>query len=211
MIKTYLFDFDGTLVDSMPTFIDAMLGILDEYKIPYTPDIVRVITPLGYRGTAEYFKSLGVPLSVEEMLANMHAFARRAYADSIPAKPYVREALTRLRAEGYRLFVLTASPHEMLDICLCRLGLFDLFERVWSCEDFGTTKADPEIYKMAAAEIGVPPCEVAFFDDNLGALQTAKRAGMRTVGVHDVTSDGDAERIRALADGYVMSFKELIK
>jgi hypothetical protein len=34
---------------------------------------------------------------------------------------------------------------------------------------------------------------------------------MRTVGVHDVTSDGDAERIRALADGYVMSFKELIK
>jgi HAD superfamily hydrolase (TIGR01509 family) len=211
MIKTYLFDFDGTLVDSMPTFIDAMLGILDEYKIPYTPDIVRVITPLGYRGTAEHFKSLGVPLSVEEMLANMHAFARRAYDESIPAKEGVREALTRLRAEGYRLFVLTASPHEMLDVCLMRLGLFDLFERVWSCEDFGTTKADPEIYKMAAREIGAPVSEVAFFDDNLGALQTAKRAGMVTVGVYDASSEEVAEDIRHTADRYIVSFGELME
>ena len=210
-MKNYLFDFDGTLVDSMPTFIAAMLGILDEHSISYTPDIVRTITPLGYRGTAEYFKSLGVPLSVDEMLAGMHDFARRAYADSIPAKTAVREALLHLRARGSRLFVLTASPHEMLDICLVRLGLFDLFERVWSCEDFATTKADPEIYRMAAREIGAPVTEVAFFDDNLGALQTAKRAGMVTVGVYDASSEAVAEDIRKTADRYITSFAELME
>ena len=210
-MKNYLFDFDGTLVDSMPTFIAAMLGILDEHSISYTPDIVRTITPLGYRGTAEYFKSLGVPRSVDEMLAGMHDFARRAYADSIPAKAAVREALLHLRARGYRLFVLTASPHEMLDICLMRLGLFDLFERVWSCEDFATTKADPEIYRMAAREIGAPVTEVAFFDDNLGALQTAKRAGMVTVGVYDASSEAVAEDIRKTADRYITSFAELME
>ena len=39
MIKAYLFDFDGTLVDSMPTFVACMLRILDENNIPYEADI----------------------------------------------------------------------------------------------------------------------------------------------------------------------------
>ena len=63
--QVYLFDFDGTLVDSMPTYVSVMLRILDEYSIPYGEDIVRIITPLGYRGTAEYYRTLGVTASVE--------------------------------------------------------------------------------------------------------------------------------------------------
>ena len=51
-INTYLFDFDGTLVDSMPTYISAMLKILDDHNIQYADDIVKTITPLGVLGTA---------------------------------------------------------------------------------------------------------------------------------------------------------------
>ena len=47
-MKTYLFDFDGTLVDSMPTYVSVMLRILDENNIKYSSDIVKIITPLGY-------------------------------------------------------------------------------------------------------------------------------------------------------------------
>ena len=52
--KYYLFDFDGTLVDSMPYYAKAMLQILDENGISYPEDIVKTITPLGYGGTADY-------------------------------------------------------------------------------------------------------------------------------------------------------------
>ena len=41
--KTFLFVFDGTLVDSMPTFIGVMLRTLDEYSIKYGEDIVKII------------------------------------------------------------------------------------------------------------------------------------------------------------------------
>ena len=53
MKKYYLFDFDGTLVDSMPTYVSAMLRILDENKIPYEKDIPKIITPLGLNGAAD--------------------------------------------------------------------------------------------------------------------------------------------------------------
>ena len=43
MENTYLFDFDGTLVDSMPTYVSAMLRILDENHIPYDNGIIKII------------------------------------------------------------------------------------------------------------------------------------------------------------------------
>jgi beta-phosphoglucomutase-like phosphatase (HAD superfamily) len=52
-MKTYLFDFDGTLVDSMPTFISGVLKELDKNNCVYGEDIIKIITPLGFNGTAE--------------------------------------------------------------------------------------------------------------------------------------------------------------
>ena len=68
-IKTYLFDFDGTLVDSMPTFISTMIGILEENKIAYPDNIVKIITPLGLEGTANYFiNKLGLKMPKEDLM-----------------------------------------------------------------------------------------------------------------------------------------------
>ncbi len=84
--KTYLFDFDGTLVDSMPTFVSVMLRILDEHKIKYSEDIVKIITPLGYHGTAEYFRTIGIPLPTDELVEKMNEYARYEYAHNITKK-----------------------------------------------------------------------------------------------------------------------------
>lgn len=51
---TYIFDFDGTLVDSMPVFAQTMLQIVEENHLDCPDDIIKIITPLGYEGTAEY-------------------------------------------------------------------------------------------------------------------------------------------------------------
>ena len=54
MMKTYLFDFDGTLVDSMPVFGKMMKHIFDENNISYGEDFIKILTPLGLKGIAEY-------------------------------------------------------------------------------------------------------------------------------------------------------------
>lgn len=208
---TYLFDFDGTLVDSMPSYISAMLRILDEGGISYGADIIKIITPLGYLGTASYYvKQLGLTLSEDEIVARMKRYAYDEYAYRVQAKRGVADTLRELTRRGAELYILTASPHEVLDVCLRRLGLFDLFRHVWSCDDFGTTKTDPEIYRMAARCIGKPIDEILFLDDNCNADKTAAAAGMRVCGVYDSSSEEYTEKIKSVSDHYVRELSEIL-
>lgn len=208
---SYLFDFDGTLVDSMPTFISSMLRILDENGIKYGDDIIKIITPLGVSGTADYFiDKMGLKLSKEETIVLMKEYMMDAYFNTIPAKSNVTEVLRELKEKGASLNILTASPHITLDACLKRLGLWDLFQNVWSCDDFDTTKANPEIYKMAADKMGTTVDKVLFLDDNLNADATAKSAGMLVCGVYDDSSKDCIEEMKAANDFYIYDFKELL-
>ena len=208
-MSTYLFDFDGTLVDSMPVFVRAMVGILDETKTPYPEDIVKIITPLGAAGTIGYYKKLGVPLTEEEMVEKMKTAMLDAYVYHIPAKEHVVETIHILKERGDRLNILTASPHMTLDPCLQRLGIADLFDHVWSCDDFGTTKSDPAIYRAAAKQMGVPCERVLFLDDNLNADLTAKQAGMTVCGVYDASSAEYADQMKEQTDFYITDFSQL--
>ncbi len=207
----YLFDFDGTLVDSMPTFCSCMLRILDENNISYADDIVKIITPLGLNGTAEYFiNELGLQMSKEHLILQMKEYMLDAYFYTIPAKSNVISVLQELKQRGASLNVLTASPHITLDACLKRLGMWDLFDNIWSCDDFNTTKADPNIYVMAAAKMQTSVENVLFLDDNLDADKTAKSAGMSVCGVYDDSSKDYVNQMKAATDFYIYDFKELL-
>lgn len=210
-MNTYLLDFDGTLVDSMPAYVSCMLKILDDANVHYEKDIMKTITPLGVIGSAKHFIDMGVPGSLEEIVDRMQEYAFYEYEHNIPAKENVISSLFELSKRGDSLNVLSASPHVTLDACLKRLGVWDLFENVWSCEDFCTTKADPLIYKMAAEKIGVPIEDVLFLDDNLDANLTAKSVGMKTCGVYDKSSEDYKDEIRAATDFYIYDFSELLE
>ena len=209
-MATYLFDFDGTLVDSMDTYASVMLSILDKNGIKYEKDIVKVITPLGYLGTANHFISMGVKASVLQLVCEMKAGMVYEYTYNVGEKPNVISTLLALKARGDSLNILTASPHEVLDPCLKRLGIFDIFDNVWSCDDFETTKANPEIYKMAAEKMGVAVGDAIFLDDNFNAVKTAKTAGMRVFGVYDKSSEEYTEEMKSISERYISDFSQLI-
>ena len=210
-MKTYLFDFDGTLVDSMPTYVTAMLRILDENNISYDEEIIKIITPLGVLGTAEYYIKMGLDMSKEEIIALMKEYMLEGYFYHIPAKKNVISVLKQLKEQGASLNVLTASPHITLDACLKRLDIYDLFDHIWSCNDFDTTKADPSIYKMVAEQLDEKVEDILFLDDNINANQTAKTAGMIVCGVYDDSSKEYIAQMKEIVDYYIYDFSELLE
>ncbi len=209
--KAYLFDFDGTLVDSMPTWSAKVLRLLEMQGIRAPEGLLQIITPLGDMGTIEYYiKNFPVTMEKQEMKKEMDKFALPKYRDEIPAKEFAKEYLQKLKREGKGIYLLTASPRIMFEPCLERLGLLSLFDETWSCEDFSTVKSNPEIYRLAAKKIGCSVEDIAFFDDNIVALKTAKSANMFTVGVYDASSSKDTEEIKNTVSCYINSFDEIL-
>jgi HAD superfamily hydrolase (TIGR01509 family) len=187
-----------------------MKRILDENNIKYGEDLIKTITPLGCIGTANYFISLGINKTIDELIDLMKEYFMEDYLYNIPAKEGVIETLKELKRQGSNLNILTASPHITLDPCLKRLGIYDLFNNVWSCDDFNTTKANPEIYKMVAARIGKPINDIIFIDDNLNAVKTAKQAGMISYGIYDSSSEDYVDEIKKIADCYLSNLGDLL-
>lgn len=208
----YLFDMDGTLVDSMDAWSSAMIKILEEEQIPQPDGLIRTITPLGYHGSADlYIHQLGLQDTHDHLVSRMLSHAVYEYTYNVAAKAGVADYIRQLKANGCHCSVLTASPHETTDVCLKRNGLFDLFDNVWSSDDFGLPKNGPEIYFRAAEKMGCTIDDLVFFDDNLLALTAAKEAGVEIIGVHDKFSNKDREEIISICDRYIESFEELLE
>ena len=212
MSDIYVFDLDGTLVDSMPYFSKGILSIADDAGISYDGSLIKILTPLGYVKGAEYYvNELGVKDTVENIVSKINGRLLYEYSNNIYTKPFVKEYLFKLHGQGARLFVLTASPHSVTDACLKHNGIYDLFEKVWSVEDFGLSKSDTRIFFEVARTIGCEPCEIHYFEDSLIALENAKKAGFMTYGVYDAQSDEELENMKSeLADIVVMDFQELL-
>ncbi len=210
MIKAVVFDLDDTLVDSWSRFDGAMLPVLDEEGIVYDrEEMIAKMHPQGVPPTAALFCEMGVPGTVEEVTRRLEEGMHREYAHRIFLMPGVREYLCRLRADGVRLFVLTASPHSITDPCLHNNGVLDWFERVWTVEDYGMGKSEPLLFERVVADIGLPAEEILYYDDNPVAVMNAAASGMQACGVLCPHTPQNAKRIREVTERYIASFEEL--
>lgn len=208
-MEHYLFDFDGVLADSMPAWIGIHAGNLRQAGIPVPDDFVETITPLGNVLGMEYLLSLGLKMTPEEYYAKAARQHVHAYATQVQPKPYVAEALQRLKDRGVTLHVLSANSRVCLEDCLKRWQLDHFFDHIWSTDDFGLPKTDPELFRQAAARLGAEVGQCTMVDDNIRAITTAKEAGLHTVGVYDETSRGTEAAMRQTAERYILDFSEL--
>ncbi len=208
--KIYIFDFDGTLADSMKIAVDVVLSFLDERGVSYPDDLIKTLTPLGYHGIAKYYQEvLGVKLPKEEIFDTFIQRLTVAYEKDVSLKKNVERTLRALKARGARLFVLTGSPHAFTDPCLKRTGVYDLFERVWSTDDFGMQKSDERLYREVAKSLGVSLGDLLLIDDGLEVLKTAKRAGVPAIGAYDPYS-AELKELAEVVDRYVTDIAEIL-
>lgn len=206
----FLFDMDGTLIDSNSIWKDVDREFLARRGLPYThafyEGVAHTIMPKAAIFTKAHFH---LPESPEEIIAEWMELAGSLY-ERVSVKPGVRAYLRQCKAEGRRMAVVTSSVPTHCRTALGHLELDKYFERIVLAHDLGLEKKEPDVWLHAAEACGVEPQECTVFDDSIAACKGARAAKMRVVGVYDGYFAKDEVEMRGFCDVYIKSFEELL-
>lgn len=206
-----IFDMDGTLVDSMPIWKSLGRDYLEARGCRPTPAQLAAMGPMTMLEGARYMMdTFGVEGPPEHIIDEMHAVMEGHYRTDIPLKPGIEVYLDRLKGEGARLCVATATAEPLARACLERLGVVKYFDFILSCETVGAGKTRPDVYLEAARRLGGCPADTAVFEDALYAAQTAKEAGFYVVGIPEASYENDWPALEELADETILDWRKAL-
>lgn len=208
-IRGAIFDVDGTLLDSM--FIWDTIGELYLRSIGYQPkeNLNETFKNMSLRQAARYYQTeYGVTLSIDEIMDGVNAMLERYYRFEVPLKPGVAELLERLRQSGVKLCIATATDRHLVEAALDRCGVLSCFGEIFTCNEVGHGKDEPDIFEAALRFLGTRKEETIVFDDALYAVRTAKESGFPVAVIYD-SHEKNQKEIRALADFYIENFSQI--
>ena len=210
MIKGAIFDFDGTLVDSMfiwDTFGEDYLRTLGKEPKENLTETFKTFT---LEQAAEYYREhYGVTLSVGDIVDGVNEMVAEIYRTKVTLKDGVREFLRDLRSKGVKMCVATVTDRPIVEDVLCNLGIRDFFTEIFTCAEVGYNKETPHIYRAALEALGTKKDETVVFEDALHALLTAKNDGFPVAAVQDMHEAKQVE-MRAVADYYISDYERFV-
>ena len=210
-IRGAIFDVDGTLLDSM--FIWDTIGETYLRSIGYQPkeNLNETFKNMSLRQAARYYQTeYGVTLSIDQIMDGVNAMLERYYRFEVPLKPGVAELLERLQQDGVKLCIATATDRHLVEAALDRCGVLSCFGEIFTCDEVGHGKDEPDIFEAALRFLGTRREETLVFDDALYAVRTAKEAGFPVAAVYDSHERSQAE-VRARSDLYLEDLTQLVE
>lgn len=204
MIAGAIFDLDGTILDSIPIWEQAAEVFLHSMGIEAEKGLGKTMFAMSMQQGAAFLKERYLSeWEVEAIIAGINRTIEDFYFAQVPLKDGAAEFLKAMKQAGIKMVAATSSDRRVVEGALKRLKIMDCFARIFTCTEIGAGKDQPDIYLAAAAFMGTRPEETWVFEDALYALETAKKAGFRTVGVFDAFSAGDQGKIKESSDFYL--------
>jgi beta-phosphoglucomutase-like phosphatase (HAD superfamily) len=182
VFQAYLFDCDGTIVDSMPLHYIAWNNALSEWSCTFpeqqfyawggmpTPEIVDALNDM-----------YGLRMPVEDVTRRKEA----VYFASLGQLQAVPEVLEHIRYSHGKIpfAVVSGNSRATVTASLQALNLLDRFDTLVCAGDYQRGKPDPEPFLVAASRLGVAPKDCLVFEDTDLGIQAATAAGMASVKV----------------------------
>jgi HAD superfamily hydrolase (TIGR01509 family) len=204
MIKTLIFDVDGTLAETerdghRPAFNRAFADAGLDWD--WTPELYGKLLMVtgGKERMRHYVETYRPELTVPsfETLAALHARKTEYYLDilsqgAIPLRPGVLRLLNAARSAGYRLAIATTTSVPNVMALVEQHLAIDWFEVIAAGDIVPAKKPAPDIYLYAMEKMQVSPAECIAFEDSLPGLKSTLAAGLKTiVTVNDYTRHED--------------------
>ena len=216
-ISGAIFDMDGTLIDSL-MFWDmfwARLGDMYFSDSSFRPDAVteKAIRTLPLKdGMILLHKNCNIGKSGEELLDIANKLCTDFYRDDVELKDGVIEFLDYCHTRGIRMCIASATAPDLLKIAMDKFDLDKYFLKIFSCSEIGKGKEHPDVFIKAHEFLDTPKESTWIFEDSIVALETATKAGYKTVGIYD-QYNFNLDRVAAISTEYIdrnQSLKRLI-
>lgn len=189
--RAFLFDLDGTLVDSERASARAWARVAERYAL----DLDAILRVHGGR-PPEGTLALAAPQLDGATLAEAVAELWRAVYDDVEgvtAHAGAHDLIRAVEDAGRPWAIVTACDRRL---AAARLGAAGIRPRVTVTSDELTAgKPDPQGYLLASTRVGVPPSECLVVEDAPAGVQAGRAAGMRVAGVHGVEGDLTVARL----------------
>ena len=202
--KLFIFDMDGTLLDSMEFWQNLGRQYLESKGKTPENNLEKIIESMTLKESASYFKTkYNLEEDVETIIKQVLDFIEDKYLNEIPLKKGVKEFLIKAHSEGYKMCILTTSEKSQAIGALKRTGVLDLFDAVYTDRDFDLSKKNPQIYIKTCEKMGESPSDTVVFEDALYAVESAKKAKCTVIGVYDEYSKCDWQNIKNIANSTI--------
>lgn len=191
----YIFDCDGTLVDSMPLHLKAWRAAFTAHGAPFEFTEERFYSRAGMPDravVAELNQEFGSQLDgdavhetkLEWFVAHLHELA---------AVEAVAEVVRGLHGR-FPIAIATGSDRALVEPELVHVGLRSYFDIIITPAEVKRGKPAPDMFLLAAEKMGVPPEKCLVFEDGVAGLEAAEAAGMRAVFVPSAPEANRARR-----------------
>ncbi|MEJ6391055.1 HAD family hydrolase [Gymnodinialimonas ulvae] len=178
-----IFDCDGVLVDSERPANEVMIASIARYGVTVSIEYAMEHFVGGtMQGVFDKARALGADLP-DDWIPEIYAQIFDRLREGVDAIPGVIDVLDRLDAAGVPYCVASNGAEAKMAITLGGTGIADrMGGRLFSAYTLGVSKPDPELFLIAAREMGVAPDRAVVIEDSPSGALGAERAGMRCFG-----------------------------
>ncbi|MFR7591586.1 MAG: HAD family hydrolase [Longibaculum sp.] len=210
MSKTYIFDLDGTLLDSLKVWEHVGNRYLRSLGIQGSQDLDEIVADMTLSEASLYMKEqYHLSQSVKEIIDGIHKQIEKQYTYEIQMKQGVLEFLQKCHQEHIRMCIFTASDLILVQKALLRLEIIYYFDKIYTCETLGYTKNQKESYLAIVKDLDCQKAECIVVEDACYAIQTAKKAGFYVKAIYDSYNKDDWNTICSIANQCYLSFEKM--
>ncbi len=209
MLKGVIFDFDGTLFDSMFIWDNAGETYLRSIGKEPHEDLQKVLKPMSLLQSAGYIKEhYDIPLSIEEIVDEINRTVEDFYFHTVEPKPGVIAFLTELDRKSTKMCIATATDRYQVEAALTRCGMRHFFSEIFTCTKVGSGKDSPLIFRAAMEHLKTDRSNMVVVEDAWHAIQTAKDDGFMVAAVYDAHESRQSD-VCETADVYLPDYSDL--
>jgi beta-phosphoglucomutase family hydrolase len=208
MIKAFIFDMDGVIIDSEPMHFETEKMVMREFGIEIQDDeLSSYVGVAGLKMWADLIDKYQLNAAPDMLVKKKSQYSKIYFGnESFSTINGIDDLLGDLKRKGIYIGLASSSAREFIELILNKLNIFHYFDVIVSGEEVGKSKPEPEIFLKAASHLNVSPQYCMVLEDSSNGVKAAKSAGMKCIAFRNPNS---GNQDLSLADIVVDSISDI--